>query len=466
MYRGFWYAQALDQDCALAPPLQASTQADICIIGGGFLGLWSAIRLKKNDPGLDIVLIEQNRCGSGASGRNGGLAHNWWAKYLSLMSLCGADGARRICEATVAAIDEIGEFCREHQIDAHYRKDGWLWMASNRKQHNSWQVLTDSLDKYGVNPFHAISPEAARAKSGSPRTLSGIFDPNAATVQPALLVRGLRRVAIALGVRVYEKTPLTKLQRSTPPIIYTPHGQVRARKVVIAMNAWGAQFPELKRMVVVMASSLVATAPVKDRLDGMGLQDGVGITDSRVVLNYWRNTPDGRLVFGRSLGPFAYASKIGKLFDHPSPAVAQASAEMRSFYPELSDVPVISSWMGPIDRSMKSLPNFGYLGGHRDIVFGIGFSGNGVGPTVFSSRIVQSLVMEANDEWAQCGLVDQKITRMPPEPFRFVGGHMVRAALVRKETLEDQDRSAGILTNFLCSLAPAGYVPKQVITKT
>jgi len=461
MYRGFWYAQALDQEGALAPSLQETTRADVCIIGGGYLGLWSAIRLKKNHPGLDVVVIEKDRCGSGASGRNGGLAHNWWAKYLSLVSICGETEARRLCDATVAAIDEIGEFCREHQVDAQYRKDGWLWMASNPKQHNSWRVLTDSLDKYGVNPFLAITPEAVRDKSGSPRALSGIFDPNAATVQPALLARGLRRVAMASGVRVYEKTPLTRLERSAPPIVHTPNGQVHAQKVVIAMNAWGAQFPELKRMVTVVGSSLVATAPMPDRLRAAGLKDGIGITDSRIVLNYWRNTPDGRLVFGRSLGPFAYASKIGDLFDQPSTAARQTSAELRSFYPQLADVPVINSWMGPIDRSMKGLPNFGYLGGHRDIVYGIGFSGNGVGPTVLASRIMQALAMEADDEWANCGLVHQKIKRMPPEPLRFIGGHLMRAALLRKEALEDQDRDAGALTRFVCSLAPAGYVPKQ-----
>jgi len=467
MYRGFWYAQALDRDGGmLAPALQESITADVCIIGGGFLGLWSAIRMKKADAARDIVIIEKNRCGSGASGRNGGLANNWWAKYLSLVSICGQDEARRICEATEAAVDEIGEFCREHQVDAQYRKDGWLWTASNRRQQGSWRVLTDSLDQYGVNPFIPIDGEAARQRSGSPRILSGIFDPNAATVQPAMLARGLRRVALDLGVRIYEKTPLTHLERSHPPVVHTARGQVRARKVVVAMNAWGAQFPELRRMIIVGSSSLVATSPVKERLDATGLTDGVCMTDSRVILNYWRNTPDGRLVFGHSLGPFPYASKIGDLFDRPSTAAREATAVLRSFYPQLSDVPVVSSWMGPIDRSMKGLPNFGYLGGHRDIVFGIGFSGNGVGPTVFSSRIIKSLVEETNDEWAQCGLVNQKIQRLPPEPIRSIGAHLVRDALLRKETLEDQGRDCGRLTHFLCGLAPAGYVPKQTAKKS
>ncbi|MDV5139294.1 NAD(P)/FAD-dependent oxidoreductase [Chimaeribacter arupi] len=459
MYRGFWYAQALDLDGALAPHLEGNTKADVCIIGGGFLGLWSAIRLKKEDPSLDIVLIEKDRCGSGASGRNGGLANNWWAKYLSLMSICGADEARRICEAADSAVDEIGDFCRAHDIDAQYRKDGWLWTASNPRQHNSWRVLTENLDKHNANPFRDVTPQEARTKSGSSRILSGIFDANAATVQPAMLARGLRRVAIELGVRIYEKTPLTRLDRSSMPVVHTPKGSVQAKKVVIAMNAWGAQFPELKRMIVVMSSDMVATAPMKARLDATGFNDGVCVTDSRTVLNYWRNTPDGRIVFGKPLGQFAFASRIGDLYDRPCPAADAVTAEMRSFYPQLADVPVVSSWTGPLDRAMKGLPNFGFLGGNPNIVYGIGFSGNGVATTVFASRIIKSLVLEANDEWSRCGLVDQKVKLLPPEPFRFVGARMVRNALVRKETLEDHDRPAGLFTQFLTTLAPAGYVP-------
>jgi len=346
MYRGFWYAQALDQDGALSPPLQENTQADVCIIGGGYLGLWSAIRMKQTQPSLDIVLIEKDRCGSGASGRNGGLANNWWAKYLSLVSLCGHEEARRICTAAASAVDEIGDFCATYQIDAQYRKDGWLWMASNPKQDKSWLVLTEQLDRFGVNPFQPVTPETVREKSGTRRALSGIFDPNAATVQPALLARGLRRVALELGVRIFEKTPLIRLQRSTPPVVQTPQGQIKAQKVVIAMNAWGAQFAELKRMIVVMSSDMVATAPVKERLDATGFKDGVCVTDSRMVLNYWRNTPDGRIVFGKPLGQFAFASRIGNLYEKPCPAGAAVAAEMRGFYPGLLSVAGPGRWIG------------------------------------------------------------------------------------------------------------------------
>ncbi|AMO76126.1 MULTISPECIES: FAD-binding oxidoreductase [Pseudomonas] len=461
MYRGFWYAQALDRDCHLAPSLKGNEQADVCIVGGGFLGLWSAIRLKQAHPERRIVIVERDRCGSGASGRNGGIATNWWAKYLSVMSICGEKEARRICEAAESAIDEIGSFCREHGIDAQYRKDGWLWTASNQRQVDSWKVLTDSLERHGVNPFRNLTREEVRRRTGSARMMGGIFDPNAATVQPAMLARGLRRVALELGVVIYEKSPLTTLERSEQPVVHTAQGSVRAKKVVVAMNAWGAQFPELRRMIAVMSSDMVATAPVKERLDQIGFSGGECITDSRTVLNYYRNTPDGRIVFGKPLGQFAFAGRIGDLYERPTPAAQKVAAEMRSFYPQLSDVPIVSSWTGPIDRAMKGLPNFGQLGGHPNIVFGIGFSGNGVGTTVFASRIIKSLVEEANDEWANCGLVNQKMKLFPPEPFRFIGAHLVRDALVRKESLEDRNLDASFLTSQLAALAPAGYVPAQ-----
>jgi len=136
-----------------------------------------------------------------------------------------------------------------------------------------------------------------------------------------------------------------------PPIVYTPKGKIRA------------QFPELKRMFVVMSSDMIATAKMKERLDATGFKNGVCLSDSRTVLNYWSNNPDSRIVFGKPLGQFAFASKIGNFYEKPCPAAAGVTVEMRSFYPELADVPIVSSWTGPLDRGIKGLPKFGYLGG-------------------------------------------------------------------------------------------------------
>lgn len=460
-YRGYWYAQALDYDSHVAPALNSDIDADVCIIGGGYLGLWTAIRLKRENAGLKVVVVERDLCGGGASGRNGGVATNWWAKFLSLVKLCGHDEAFRICSAAESAIDEIGEFCEQNGIDAQYRKEGWIWSASSEKQKGSWDILVESLKEYNVDPFVVLGPKEAQARTGSPRNLAAIFDPNAATVQPAMLARGLRRYALEIGIEIYEKSPMKRLQRGKTPIVHVEQGGVRAQKVVVAMNAWGAIFPELRRNIAVVPSDMIATAKVPERLKQIGFIGGECMTDSRVVLNYYRNTPEGRVVFGKPLGKFGFAGRIGDLYEGPTPAVNAVTKAFHEIYPNLSDVPIVSSWTGPIDRSMSGLPMFGHLGGHENIVYGIGFSGNGVATTVFASRIVNSLVLEKNDEWSRCGLVDTKIKRFPIEPFRYVGGRMVRDALVRKEALEDRNQKPSWLTRRLAALAPAGYVPTK-----
>ena len=138
---------------------------------------------------------------------------------------------------------EIGRFCAENGIDAHYRGDGWLWAASNEEQDGSWNSLVDTLERHQLHPFELWERETVKRRSGTDRHVSGVYEPTGATVQPALLARGLRRAALAKGVRIYERTPLTRLERSRPPRVVTPRGTLTADKVVIAMNAWSNHVP-------------------------------------------------------------------------------------------------------------------------------------------------------------------------------------------------------------------------------
>jgi glycine/D-amino acid oxidase-like deaminating enzyme len=286
-----------------------------------------------------------------------------------------------------------------------------------------------------------------------------VFEPTAATVQPALLARGLRRVALDRGVRIFERSPMKSLDRSRPPRVLTAAGSVKADKVVLALNAWAAALPELRRSIVVIASDIVATAPAPDRLATIGWTDGSCISDSRMLVNYYRTTLDGRLVFGRGGGKLAFGGNVGTTFDGPSPRADAVTASMRSLYPSLRDVPVTHSWMGPIDRTQVGLPFFSRLGGREDILYGVGYSGNGVGPSFLGGRILSSLALGLDDGWSRAGLVRDPAGGFPPEPLRYVGGRIVRRAVERKEDAEDRGRSADRLTLFLANLAPSGLVP-------
>ena len=144
--RSLWLGEALRDDDNKAPPLGGEARADVCIVGGGFTGLWTAIRLKEAQPSLDVAIIEKDFCGAGASGRNGGFVLSWWAKFLSLKKICGEEEAVRLAKASADNVTELGKFCAANGIDSHYRKDGWLWAATSAAQIGAWQGTMDAAE--------------------------------------------------------------------------------------------------------------------------------------------------------------------------------------------------------------------------------------------------------------------------------------------------------------------------------
>jgi glycine/D-amino acid oxidase-like deaminating enzyme len=266
------------------------------------------------------------------------------------------------------------------------------------------------------------------------------------------------RVARKQGVKVFEASPMVALQRSTPLVVKTAGGQVSADRVVLAMNAWAGQVRELRRAFVVVSSDIAISAPVPEALEGAGWRDGSCISDSRLMVHYYRTTQDRRIALGKGGGHLAYGARIGPSFTGRSPIEGELAQRMRLLYPFLGEVPIVDSWVGPIDRTFDGLPFFMTLG-RSDLICGAGYSGNGVGPTVLGGRILASLALGLDDEWSRCGLVRKPPPGMPAEPARFIGGTVVRGAVARKEQAEDEERPAAAIDRALARLAPAGLVP-------
>jgi glycine/D-amino acid oxidase-like deaminating enzyme len=454
-HRSLWLQQALGDEPP-APPLEGAARADVAIVGGGYVGLWTALRIKEHDPSCDVVVLERDICGGGASGRNAGWILSWAPKLPTLMKICGEDEALRIYHASEAVIDEIWQLTQQHGIDIDYHRDGWLWVASSPAQLDTWEGTVALCERYGITAFQRLDPAEARARAGSDLIVGAVHDTTTALIQPAKLARGLRRLALEAGVRIYENTPMLSFEREYPVAIRTARGRLAADRMVIAMNAWAAGVRELGRAIGVTASDSIATEPIPARLTALRLTGGEGITDSRLRLHYYRVTPDQRLLFGGGGGGIALGGRIGPEFDGNPTWQRATHAAMLRFFPSLAEVRITHHWAGPIDRSPDALPLLGTLPSHPHISYGVGWSGNGVGPSVLGGRILAGLALGLDNEWTVSPFVNRSITGFPPEPVRFVGMHVVRRSVRHMEDALDAGRTPNPLAVRLAAFAGGG----------
>jgi glycine/D-amino acid oxidase-like deaminating enzyme len=481
--RSWWLREALAAEAAAspqlataAPPLRGSTTADVVIVGGGYTGLWTALRLTELEPRARVVLLESDICGGGPSGRNGGFATNWWDEFPTLLSRYGAAGAIAVGEAIETAVDTVGAFCAANGVDAWFTKAGSLTASAAPAQDGGWLPTVAALQEHGLGDrLVALTADEVRARVASPVFRNGVFMPGAATVQPAGLARGLRRVLLERGVSIHEGTTAAEVDGQRPgwlgglgaatrraprrrgaaggprPVRVRTRsavgqGEVLAGSAVLALNAWAAAWPWFGPRLVTWSSYIVLTEPIPDRLADLGWTGGEGVTDARFTLHYLRTTPDGRIAIGGGGGEAGFAGRIGSTFSDSVADAGRAAAGLRRLFPSLRDVRIEDAWGGPIDISADHLPWFGSVG-DRPIHYGHGYSGNGVAPSVVGGRILAARAVDrADDPALALALASGSPPRpFPPEPARYLGARLIREAAVRRETLEERGREPGFV---------------------
>jgi glycine/D-amino acid oxidase-like deaminating enzyme len=451
--RSFWL-QDVDAKAA-TPPFSGDATCDVAIIGGGYCGLWTALRLRGLAPGLKIVVLEADICGGGASGRNGGQVHSWFAEIDLLTRLCGADEALSLCRATADAIEELAALQSSGAIDMDLRLDGWMWTASSSAQEGAWSDAVAQCREKAEYRFVGLSAAEIMARTGSQASYTGVIEPRAGTVHPAKLALGLRALALSRGVEIHEKTPVSEIASGSPCTLRMRAGTMRAGKVVIATNAWASAIPEIRRCMYVIDSLVIATEPMADRLDGLGWTGGVAICDAQSHVLYYQRTPAGRVIFGRGCGNVAYGNRPTPAFNRCPAGVADNIREMHRVYPDLMGARLDHDWSGPIDCMPEHLPAFGHLTGHPNIFFGAGFNGTGIAQTPVAGRILASLVLGLDDRWSQSGLVGlRRRTTLPPEPVRNLCARIVRRAIRIRNDLEIRNQAPGPLIRWLAAQAP------------
>jgi glycine/D-amino acid oxidase-like deaminating enzyme len=461
--RSLWLDQALAREQSHDEKhLEGTIRTDVCLIGGGFTGLWTAIRLREADPSVAVVLLEADICGSGASGRNSGGVGHFWTKLPTLVKALGRDDALALVSSSVDAISDITSFVETHDVDCQVRHGPTVWGATTPNQIGAWQGILEVARKIGVEtPYRELSDEELKEMFGPAPYLAGVIQEGGTGVQPALLARGLRQVAIDLGVEIFESTPVTAvISQPRHVAVHTEKGRVDADHVVLGANAWMAHLPDFKRRIMVLSSDVVATDPIPDLIAERGLANRPNAINSRLMLNYGGRSRDGRIYLGRAGGTLAFNARITPEFDRSARQAREIEADFRFLYPQLLDIPIKHSWSGAVDRSPTGLPWFGRLQHDPRLHFGIGYTGHGVSATVTGGHILASLVLQKDDEWVA---LNELFGRMctgsfPPEPIRFVGGRIVRRSLARKEVAEREGRPVSRIDRSLARFAPGTFV--------
>jgi glycine/D-amino acid oxidase-like deaminating enzyme len=392
--------------------------------------------LKERDPDLALVVLEAEECGLGPSGRNGGFVHGYWSHLPRLRERFGDEGALAVARAGDRIVPGIRDFCERHQADVWLREGGMLRVSAAPAQDAAVGDEVEAARELG-SPEEAVllEGEALAERIRSPRFRKGVFMRDGATVQPARLVRALRRAVLACAP-VHEHSRVTRIDDGR---VETERGRVRARDVVVATNAAAAGWKPLSRRLTVFGSYVVLTEPVPELLEQIGWTGGEAVFDGRMFLHYFRTTNDGRVLMGSGSGPIGYGGRLDGRFTDDAATGARAEQGLRRLLPDLADARVTHSWGGPIDVSSDHLPFFGTVPGTR-IHYGAGYSGHGVGPSWLGGQILARLVQGVDDELTRLPLVTRRVPKLPPEPLRRLGGGLVRASIMACEEAEEEGR--------------------------
>ena len=443
-------ARAWEGDAPEAPPFEGDREADVAIVGAGYTGLWTALAVRERDPSVHVVVLEAEEVGWGPSGRNGGFLHGYWSELAYLRDVFGDTGALAVARAGARIVPAVRAWTGERGADVWFREGGLLKVSAAPAQDASLSPPVEAARALGVpDEAEALSRDRVRRHVRSPRFREGVFFRDCATVQPARLARALRQAALDAGIELHERSPVLRIRHGE---LTLARGRVRAREVVLAVNAAATGWRPLSGALTNFGSYVVLTEPVPELLEEIGWTGGEAIVDGRMFLHYFRTTSDGRVLMGSGSGAVGYGGRLDARFSADTAAVGRAERGLRELLPALRDVRIERAWGGPIDVSADHLPFFGTVPGTGRVHYGAGYSGHGVGPSWLGGQILASLALGLEDEWTALPLVRRRLPQLPPEPLRYLGGRAIRAAIMATEEAEEAGRRAAFPVRALTSV--------------
>ena len=393
---------------------------DLCVVGGGYTGLWTALLAKERDPSRSVVVLEQEETGAGASGRNGG--------FCSASLTHGFTNGFRRFPKEIATLERMGrenlnaieETLERYGIDCDFERTGELLVAVK-----PWQVkeLAEEalLQNQMGDSIQILNREEVRARVNSPTYLGGTFDPNGtALVDPARLVWGLERACLALGVEIFEHSKATALNDHADGVaVVTPYGQIVTQKVALGTNAFPSLVPSARRYVVPVYDYQLASEPLSaEQRAAIGWQGREGISDGGYQFHYYRLTNDGSILWGGWDAIYHYRSKMAREYENNPEIHARLASHFLDTFPQLGDIKFTHAWSGAIDTCSRFSAFWGTAHKGR-VAYVLGYTGLGVAAARFGAATMLDLLDGLHTERTELQMVRRKPVPFPPEPLRY-----------------------------------------------
>jgi glycine/D-amino acid oxidase-like deaminating enzyme len=427
----YWLARRAPRDHT---PLAGAGEADVAIVGAGLTGLWTALFLKELEPALEVAVVEQGLAAYGASGRNAGMLSETVDHGHGLaIEHFGEEEARRLARLGERNVAELAAFLERRGISCDYEPTGRLMVALTPAHIAEARRTVATAERLGLDSFRLLDRDAVQAEVHSPLYLGGVWIAGGGILDPVKLVDGLRAEAERLGVRVFERSRVERVEPAgTAARVRAEEGEIVARRIVLATSAYTHHLlPSITRRFIPLYDYILVSEPLThSQRDAIGWRRRQGITDGRTFFNYYRLTSDDRILWGTSEAMYYSGNRVDPSCDHSPRHYAALRESFRRHFPALAGLEFPYAWGGPICSTTRMTPFFGRAMGGR-VAYGLGYTGHGLGTTRLAGRILAHMALDRPSELLELSLVRKKPFPYPPEPLRSWSVAAVTGALRR-----------------------------------
>jgi glycine/D-amino acid oxidase-like deaminating enzyme len=425
----YWLARREPHETVM---LDGAQRTDVVVVGAGLTGIWTALFLKELEPATDVTVVEQGVAAYGASGRNAGMLSETVDHSHGLaIQHFGLDEARRMAVLGEQNVAEMVAFLSDRKIACDFEPTGRLMVALTPAQQEEARRTVATARSLGLTTFRELDRDAVHGEVHSPLYLGGVWVTGGGILDPVKLVDGLRREAERQGVRVYERSPVRRLEEVSAGVrVRTPHGSIKARRAVLATSAYTHHLvPGVARRFIPLYDYVLVSDPLTPgQRDEIGWRHRQGVSDGRTFFNYYRLTADDRILWGTSEAAYYRGNRVDPSCDHSPEHYAALRASFRRHFPALSGLEFPYAWGGAICSTTRLTPFFGRALEGR-VVYGLGYTGHGLGTTRIAGRILAHLALDRPGELLDLALVTRKPFPYPPEPLRSWAVGMVTRGL-------------------------------------